>query len=56
MTGMNVVEFFQDEVQFPYGGIRRVSSTLADTLFSLLLSYLILALLPSNLHFYIMAM
>ena len=32
MTGMNVVEFFQDEVQFPYGGIRRVSATLAGTL------------------------
>ena len=32
MTGMNVVEFFQDEVQFPYGGIRRVSAALVGTL------------------------
>ena len=33
---MEVVEFFQDEVQFPYGVIRRVSATLAGTLFLLI--------------------
>ena len=32
---MKVVEFFQDEVQFPYGVIERVSANLAGTLFLL---------------------
>ena len=35
MPSMDVVEFFQHEVQFPYGVIRRVSATLAGTLFLL---------------------
>ena len=39
MPSIEVVEFFQDEVQLSCEGIRRVSSTLADTLFSLLLTY-----------------
>ena len=43
MTGMKVVEFFQDEVQFPYGVIRRVSAPVG-TLFLLLTDFLI----PSN--------
>ena len=30
---MEVVELFQDEVQFPYGVIRRVSAALFGTLF-----------------------
>ena len=43
MPSMNIVEFFQDEVQFLYGVIRRVSA-LVGTLFLLLTDFLI----PSN--------
>ena len=35
MPSMEVVEFFQDEVQFPYGVIRRVSGTPVGTHFPL---------------------
>ena len=43
---MEVVEFFQDEVQFPYGVIKRVSAPV-DTLFlfSSLVSFLFHAVL-----------
>ncbi len=39
MPSMDVVEFFQHEVQFPYGVIRRVSATLAGTFFLLFTSF-----------------
>jgi len=40
---MNIVEFFQDGVQFPYGVIRRVSASLAGTLFLHYPSFVIMA-------------
>ena len=35
MPSMNVVEFFQDEVQFPYGVIKRVSAPVGTPFSSL---------------------
>ena len=59
MPSMEVVEFFQDEVQFPYGVIERVSANLTGTLFPFSepnRSNLNLFLLIHRLHCYIMAM
>ena len=46
---MEVVEFFQDEVQLPYGVIERVPADLAGTFFLLFISFFS-SPIPPNTH------